>query len=107
MGPQASSDAGRGRPEPSPWPRRHRPLGWAAAAVAAGMAGVWLVVVPGKAEETTGVQELAIRWGHPACWALLAVVGVLVAVDAPRRTRDAVAITAAACYAGFIAGMVL
>ncbi|MEW1918619.1 hypothetical protein [Pseudarthrobacter oxydans] len=63
--------------------------------------------MPDKAAQTSGVQELAIRWGHPACWALLAVVGVLVALDAPKRTRDGVAIAAAACYAAFLAGTLL
>lgn len=71
------------------------------------LATVWLVVVPAKAAETAGVQELAIRWGHPACWVLLAGLGVLVAFDAPKRTRDAVGIAAAVCYAAFLAAMLL
>ncbi|MEW1982973.1 hypothetical protein [Pseudarthrobacter oxydans] len=71
------------------------------------MAVVWTVIVPDKAAQTSGVQELAIRWGHPASWALLAVVGVLVALDAPKRARDGIAITAAACYAAFLAGTLL
>lgn len=88
------------------WVRgRRRPLGCSFAVVAAGLAGVWLVVVPEKAEQAGGWQEAAIRWGHPVCWALLSVVGVLVAVDAPQRLRHAVAWTAAACYATFLIGM--
>ncbi|MFC0483721.1 hypothetical protein [Pseudarthrobacter scleromae] len=96
------------RPMLTAWTRSHRKaLGLAGAAAAAGMAVVWTVIVPDKAAQTSGVQELAIRWGHPVCWALLAVVGVLVALDAPKRTRDGIAITAAACYAAFLAGTLL
>ncbi|WP_106848429.1 hypothetical protein [Blastococcus sp. Marseille-P5729] len=90
------------------WTHRHRrPLGLTFAAAAAGMTGLWLVMVPAKAEQTSGLQEFAIRWGHPACWALLAAVGLLVAAGAPKRVRDGAAIAAAICYAAFIAGMVL
>lgn len=71
------------------------------------MAGVWIAIVPDKVAETSGLQELAIRWGHPACWALLAVVGVLVALDAPKQIRDGIGIAAAACYAAFLAAMLL
>ncbi|MFF1252641.1 hypothetical protein ACFVYC_09110 [Pseudarthrobacter sp. NPDC058329] len=105
---QQNRDAEQLRTRLSAWARHHRrPLGLTGAAVAACMAGVWLAVVPDKAADTSGVQELAIRWGHPACWALLAVVGVLVAIDVPKRARDGVGIAAAACYAAFIAGMLL
>lgn len=90
------------------WVRRHhRPLGASGAVAAAGMTALWMVVVPAKAEATSGVQELAIRWGHPLCWALLATAGVLVAVNAPKRLRDGVAIAAGACYAAFVIGMLL
>ena len=90
------------------WSRRHRMVvGLVAAAAAAGMAGVWLVVVPEKADQTNGLQELAIRWGHPLCWALLAVAGVLFALGAPKGVRDGVCFAAAGCYAAFLAGMLL
>ena len=82
-------------------------MGLASAAAAAGMTGVWLVVVPEKADQTSGLQELAIRWGHPLCWALLAVAGVLFALGAPKRVRDGFCYAAAGCYAAFLAGMVL
>lgn len=106
--PQTNVDTNRVRSTPVAWTHRHRrPLGLTLAAAAAGMTGLWLVVVPAKAEQTSGLQEFAIRCGHPACWALLAVVGVLVALDAPKRVRDGAGIAAAICYAAFIAGMVL
>lgn len=99
---------GRARSTPVTWTHCHRrPLALTWAAAAAGMTGLWLVVVPAKAEQTRGLQEFAIRWGHPACWALLAVVGVMVAVDAPKRVRDGAGIAAAICYTAFIAGMML
>lgn len=87
------------------WARRHRrPLGVIGAVVAAGMSALWVVVVP-EAEAASGVQEAAIRWGHPLCWALLAIVGVLVALGAPRRIRDGVALLAGGSYAAFVIGM--
>jgi hypothetical protein len=90
------------------WARRHRrALALTGAAVALCLTVVWLVVVPGKAESTTGLQEAAIRWGHPASWALLALLGALVAADAPERARSAVGLAAAACYAAFLAGLLL
>lgn len=82
-------------------------LGFAGAAVAAGMTVVWLVVVPEKADQTDGLQEIAIRWGHPLCWALLTVAGVLFAVGGSKRARDIVCYAAAACYAAFLAGVLL
>jgi hypothetical protein len=87
--------------------RRRRALGLTGAAMAVAMAGLWLVVVPVEAETAVGLQEAAIRWGHPACWALLAVLGVLFAADAPKRARNGVGVAAAVCYAAFLAGMVL
>lgn len=90
------------------WAHRHRRVvGFAGAAVAAGMTVVWLVVVPEKADQTFGLQELAIRWGHPLCWALLTVAGVLFALGAPKRVRDMVCYAAAGCYAAFLAGVLL
>lgn len=87
-------------------PRRNRrALGVVGALIAAALAVVWILVVPEQAATTTGVQSAVIRWGHPLCWALLAVVGILIAVDAPRRIRDAVALLAAGSYAAFLIGM--
>ena len=95
------TDAGEGSRQG--WARRHhRMLGIVGAVIAAALAVVWVFVVPEQAESATGVREAAIRWGHPVCWALLAVVGVLVAVDAPRRLRDGVAVLAAVSYAAFL-----
>ncbi|MDT0166747.1 hypothetical protein Q9R32_14425 [Actinotalea sp. AC32] len=82
--------------------RRRRRLGVVGAVVATGAAALWTVVVPERAETATGLREAAIRYGHPVCWGLLAVVGLLVALDAPRRARDAVAYAAGASYAAFL-----
>ena len=88
------------------WMRRNsRPLGAVGAVIATGMSALWVVVVPDKADTVSGVHEMAIRWGHPVCWALLAIVGILVAVAAPKRIRDVVALLAAASYATFVVGM--
>ncbi|RWR18050.1 hypothetical protein D8Y24_11785 [Agrococcus lahaulensis] len=101
----ASGDAsGTARPSPArAWAARHRrALGLTGAVVAAAMAVLWTLVVPEQAAAATGVQQLALRWGHAATWALLAVVGALVALDAAPRLRSALAWASLACYAAFL-----
>lgn len=92
------------RQEPTP---RQRWLGWGGTVVAVGMAVVWSVAIPERAATTSGLQAAAIRYGHPVCWVLLAVVGGLTAVGAPRRIRDAFAYAAAGSYAAFLTALVL
>jgi hypothetical protein len=87
--------------------RHRRTLGIAGAGASAGLTALWTIVAPEKADATGGVQEFAIRWGHPACWALLTVVGLLVAFDAPKHVRDAVAYAAGACYVVFLVATLL
>lgn len=90
------------------WARRHRrALGLVGAVAAAGMAVLWTFVVPERADEATGVREVAIRVGHPAAWALLAVFGVFVALGAPERARSVVAWAALAAYVAFVAALLL
>jgi hypothetical protein len=98
---------------PLPAAARHEPtarqrwLGWGGAVIATGMTAVWSLVIPERAATATGLQAAAIRYGHPVCWALLAIVGVLTAIGAPRRARDAFAFAAGASYAAFLAGLTL
>jgi len=90
------------------WVARHRvALGLAGAVAAGGMAVLWSVVVPERAETTAGWRSAAIRYGHPATWALLSLLGVLVAAGAPRRLRSVVGAMSIASYAAFLAAMVL
>lgn len=97
--------AGPGRPA---WHHRHRRLlGLVGAAVAAGTAALWVVVVPDRAETTEGLQSLAIRFGHPISWALLSALGLAVAAGAPRRVRDALAWSALAAYLAFLLALLL
>lgn len=87
---------------------RHRvTVGLGAAVVALGMAALWIVVVPAKASTTAGLQSLAIRWGHPACWGLLALTGILFAAGVDRRLVSATGWAALACYASFLVATVL
>lgn len=85
--------------------RRHVALG--GAVLALGMAAVWVAVVPDKAEETTGLQSWAIRYGHPASWICLAGLGLAIAGGAPRRVRDLLAWTALGSYGAFLLGLAL
>jgi hypothetical protein len=87
---------------------RHRTLlGTVGGIGATGLAVLWTVVVPDKAGQTTGLQEAAIRWGHPLCWALLAVTSALWAVRAPARVVAATARVALGAYAAFLAALAL
>lgn len=92
---------------PTHSPTRRVALGVGGAVVASGMAVLWWFVVPEAADSTGGLQAAAIRYGHPATWALLALLGLLIAVGAPRRMRSVVGALSAACYAAFLAGLVL
>lgn len=90
------------------WARPHRTLlGLGAAAVAVALAALWLVVVPEKASETTGVQRFVLRYAHSLCWTLLAVAAGAWAVRAPRRVVTAAAWSALAAYAAFLLAVVL
>jgi hypothetical protein len=86
--------------------RHRRALGLAGAGVAAGLAVLWLVVVP-DTDGATGVQEWAIRYGHALCWALLAVAAALWAAAGPRRVVAGIAWAALACYVAFVAATLL
>ncbi len=87
--------------------RHRRPVGLAAAACCLVLAAVWLVVVPEKVAVSTGVQALALRYGHATCWAFLAVAATLYAFGAPRRSTATAAGVAFAAYAVFFAATVL
>lgn len=88
-------------------PTRRRRIALAGALASAGLAVLWTVVVPDKADETSGLQALAIRWGHPATWVLLSALGVLVATDAPKPARDLVGYASLGCYGAFWAALLL
>ena len=82
---------------------RHRvAVGLAAAALATGMAVLWFVVVPDGAATATGWRGVALRYGHGACWALLALTALLYAVRVPRRLPTVTAYAALAAYAAFL-----
>ena len=82
---------------------QHRGLvGVTAAIIAAGLALLWLFVVPAKADEVAGVQSVAVRYGHSVCWAFLAAASALYAVRAPRRLVEYTAWAALGAYAAFL-----
>ncbi|GAB2689403.1 hypothetical protein [Thalassiella azotivora] len=88
--------------------RRHRVLaGCVGAALAAALAVTWAFVIPAEAQDADGVRWLALRWGHSACWALLALAAALFAARAPRRAVDVAAWAGLACYVAFLAALAL
>lgn len=73
---------------------------------AAGLSVLWLVVVPAQVADATGWRELALRWGHSACWALLALAGATHALRGPRAVVSGAAWAGLAAYVAFLAAMV-
>lgn len=94
-------------PRPARWRRRRRRLGLLGAVAAAGMAALWVVVVPEKAATTEGLHAAVIRLGHPLSWALLSTVGLAVAAGAPKLLRDGLAWAALVAYAAFLVALLL
>ncbi|MFB9732477.1 hypothetical protein [Ornithinimicrobium kibberense] len=86
---------------------RRRTVGFVGAVLALAMATLWTVVVPDRATEVDGVRQLAVRWGHPLCWVLLALAGVLYAVRAPAAWVAGVTWAALAAYLLFLGATVL
>lgn len=86
---------------------RRRTLALAGALVAAGLTVLWLVVVPDRADTTSGLQSLAIRYGHPLSWALLTGLALSHTADAPKALRDGLGWAALASYAVFLAALAL
>ena len=90
------------------WLEGHRrTVGLGGAAVALALAGLWTVVVPHRADSLDGLQALAVRWGHPLCWLLLAASGVLYAVRAPSALVAGSAWGALGAYVVFLGATVL
>lgn len=87
--------------------RNRTAVGLGGALVAGAMAGLWLVVVPGRVDEVTGLQELALRYGHGACWALVALAALLYALRAPRQAVTTSAWAGLVAYLAFLAAVVL
>ncbi|MBC7292065.1 MAG: hypothetical protein H5T83_12130 [Actinotalea sp.] len=87
---------------------RHRGVvGVGLAAGATALTVTWLVVVPEKADGVGPLQAGLLRFGHPACWALLATSALAWAVRAPRRAVEWPARGALVAYAAFLAALAL
>ena len=86
--------------------RRQRTLGLVGALVAGALTVVWLVVVPEKPDASSGVQAALVRYGHSACWALLAGAGLAYAAGRAHTSR-VLGYAALACYAAFVLAFVL
>lgn len=106
-GPAPEGDEGRRDPVGLWLARRRAVAGPVAVVLAAALGVVWLVVVPDEAERAAGWREVALRYGHPACWFLLAVAALAWTARAPRRWVEVPAWAALACYAAFLAASVL
>jgi hypothetical protein len=86
--------------------RRRRPLGAALAVVAAGVAVVWLLVVPEVPAGAGALRGAVLRWGHAVVWLLLAAAAAAWAAGARRRTVERLAVAALAVYAAFVLALV-
>lgn len=85
---------------------RHRTaLALVGAVVAGALAVLWLFVVP--EHDGGGLRGAVLRYGHSACWALVAVGALLHAVRGPARAVGACAWAALACYVAFLLALVL
>lgn len=51
--------------------RHQKILGFVGGVIACFVAIVYLVVVPGEASATHGIQKLILLYGHSVCWMLL------------------------------------
>lgn len=88
-------------------PQRRTALAFAGAIVTAGGAVLWSFVVPDLADTAHGLRAVAIRYGHPAAWAMLCLWCLLIAARAPRWARATAAYTALAAYLVFLAALLL
>ena len=94
---------GAGRDGPRAFLEKHRRVvGITGAVGATALAGLWLVVVPERAAEASGLRELPIRYGHCLCWGLLAIAAVLHSARAPRLYVEVAAWSGLAAYVGFL-----
>ena len=75
------------------------------AAASAAMTVVWTVYAPEVAGG--GWRRIGVRLGHPAAWAFLTAFFLLTAADIPGRLRAAAAWASLACYALFLAALLL
>lgn len=82
--------------------KHRRVVGVAGALGAAALAGLWLVVVPERAAEASGLRELAIRYGHSLCWCLIAIAAAFHAARAPRQWVDVAAWSGLTTYIAFL-----
>lgn len=86
---------------------RHRPaLAVAATVVSLAVAVTYLFVVPVQAATASGWVRLLLRYGHSACWVLLAAASLCWLFGAPRPGR-VLAWAALACYGAFLAAVLL
>ena len=90
----------------TPSPRTRR-LALAGAVLALIVAIVWTVVVPDKADTTSGLQSAAIRLAHPLTWVLLAGFCATFAMGAAKSVRDFLAWAALGSYAAFLLAVML
>jgi peptidoglycan/LPS O-acetylase OafA/YrhL len=75
------------------------------AAVAAGLAGLWLAIAPEAGRD--GWRAPVLRWGHGVAWAALALAATIRArvLPVPARIAGPVAIAGGAAYAAFLAAL--
>ncbi len=82
-------------------------VGSVGAVGAAGLAVVWLLVVPDKSNDVAGMQLWAIRYGHSLCWVFVSAALASYAFRAPRHMTESMGWLALVAYAAFLLALFL
>jgi len=87
---------------------KHRLLyGRIGAIIALIIAVIYLVVVPGEALESSGVQKLVLLYGHSLCWILLSMASYLWGVKKHKKLSEFFAYSALITYIIFISTLMI
>lgn len=82
--------------------KHRRALGYIGSVFALIIASIYLVVVPGEANETMGIPKAILTYAHSVCWFLLSPAIFLWGINKKPKLKAALAYSALGTYALFI-----
>jgi hypothetical protein len=85
----------------------HAPLGLVGAVVAASVAVLYFIVVPGQTESASGVIKLMLLYGHSVCWLLIATASGIWALKGANSLSTRLLYAALIAYVLFLVSMML